>query len=75
MVTGVQTCALPIFQRGVTVLPKSSNPQRIKENFEIFDFELTNEEMEEISKFDKGTGQFSSHYDPDFVKKMCSYKV
>ncbi|MEC0240120.1 aldo/keto reductase [Paenibacillus dokdonensis] len=41
--------------RGVIVIPKSSNIQRIKENSEIFDFDLTEEEMEHIRQLDTGT--------------------
>nr|WP_253074918.1 aldo/keto reductase [Paenibacillus sp. JJ-223] len=42
-------------ERGVILIPKSSNPKRIKENSEIFDFSLTPEEMERIPKLDTGT--------------------
>jgi len=41
-------------QRGVTPIPKSSTPARIRENFDVFDFELTQEEMDAIAKLDKG---------------------
>ncbi|MBA9084347.1 Glyoxal reductase [compost metagenome] len=41
-------------QRGIIVIPKSSNPQRIKENSEIFDFELTEKEMEKIDRLNTG---------------------
>ncbi|MDO5389213.1 MAG: aldo/keto reductase [Clostridia bacterium] len=43
-------------QEGVIVFPKSVNPERIKSNTEIFDFELTEEEMNEIRRLDKGKG-------------------
>lgn len=42
-------------QRGVIVIPKSSNPPRIQENSEIFDFELTGEEMSRIGRLNTGT--------------------
>ena len=41
-------------QEGTIVFPKSSNPVHIKENIDIFDFELTEEEMNEIRQLDKG---------------------
>jgi 2,5-diketo-D-gluconate reductase A len=41
-------------QRGDVIFPKSTSPSRIKENFEIFDFELTEDDMAAISALDKG---------------------
>lgn len=41
-------------QKGIVVIPGSSNPDHIKENTELFDFELTNEEMEKINSLDRG---------------------
>ncbi|OWV17954.1 2,5-diketo-D-gluconic acid reductase [Fibrobacter sp. UWB4] len=43
-------------QSGVIVLPKSTNPERIKGNLDIFDFELSENEMEQIKVLDKGKG-------------------
>ena len=58
-------------QRKTIVLPKSVHKERIKENFEIFDFELTEEEMERIASLDMGYGDSrTKHFDPDFVR-MC----
>lgn len=48
--TNVQIILRWHIQKGNVVFPKSSNPKHIKENSEIFDFNLTNEEMEEINK-------------------------
>ncbi|EMP23994.1 3-oxo-5-beta-steroid 4-dehydrogenase, partial [Chelonia mydas] len=42
-------------QRGVVVIPKSFHPQRIKENFQIFDFSLTGKEMKDIEALNKNT--------------------
>ncbi len=52
-----------LIQRGVAVIPKSVTPQRIVHNFEIFDFELTNEEMEVIEGLNKNRhlGEDLSH--------------
>ncbi|MGV2966317.1 aldo/keto reductase [Paenibacillus sp. FSL L8-0435] len=41
-------------QCGIMVIPKSTNPQRIKENIEIFDFELNEEDMDHIRRLDTG---------------------
>ena len=43
-----------VYQSGFIVLPKSSNPSRIKSNFEIQDFELTKQDIEELKKLDQG---------------------
>lgn len=59
----VQVTLRWLVQRGVAVIPKSVTPQRIKQNFEIFDFELTPEEMstiEELNK-DRHLGEDLSH--------------
>ena len=40
-------------QRGIVVIPGSSNPEHIKENLDIFDFELTDEEMDKIGQLDR----------------------
>lgn len=46
-------------QQGHVVFPKSTNPKHIRENFEVFDFSLTNEEMQEIRALDKGQRFFT----------------
>ncbi|GLG92813.1 Aldo-keto reductase AKR2E4, partial [Gryllus bimaculatus] len=43
-----------LIQRGIAVIPKSSNPKRIKENIDVFDFELTTDEMDDLNALDKG---------------------
>ncbi|CAH1390867.1 unnamed protein product [Nezara viridula] len=45
-----------LIEYGVAVIPKSTNPSRIKKNFDIFDFKLTEEEFEKISALDRGEG-------------------
>ena len=58
-------------QRGVVVIPKSTHVERIRENLDIWDFTLTEEEMERIASLDMGyTGSRAKHFDPDFVR-MC----
>lgn len=48
-------------QEGIIVFPKSTNPERIKSNMEIFDFELTDDEMDKLRALDTGKGS----HDPD----------
>jgi 2,5-diketo-D-gluconate reductase A len=55
-------------QRGVVAIPKSVRKERMEENFNIFDFELSSEEMEIIKTLDTKTSSFFDHRDPAMVK-------
>lgn len=55
-------------QRGILVIPKSTHLERMKENFNVFDFELAQEDMDVISKLDKNESSFFSHQDPSIVE-------
>lgn len=55
-------------QNDVIVIPKSTHKERMEENFDIFDFELTDEEMLQIDKLDTNNSLFFSHYDPNMVE-------
>lgn len=61
-------------QRGIVVIPKSTHIERMKENFNVFDFTLSDEDMAAIATLDKKQSSFFSHSDPDtvewFVKMM-----
>ena len=55
-------------QRGIAVIPKSTHIERMEENFNVFDFTLTDEDMEEIAALDKEQSSFFSHTDPNMVE-------
>jgi len=61
-------------QRGVVVIPKSVRKERIIENFNIFDFQLNNDDMDAIKTLDTGKSLFLDHRDPAIVKWFGSYK-
>lgn len=55
-------------QRGVVVIPKSTHKERMIENFNVFDFQLSNEDMNKIASLDTQNSLFFSHYDPKMVE-------
>ncbi len=57
-----------LIQSGVVVIPKSTHKERMEENFNVFDFELTENEMNKIEALDSGESLFFSHYDPKTVE-------
>ena len=57
-----------LIERGVVVIPKTVRPERMAENLDVFDFELTDEEMASIATLDQGKSQFFDHRDPTMVK-------
>jgi diketogulonate reductase-like aldo/keto reductase len=64
-----------LIQRGVVAIPKSVHKERIEENFNIFDFELSSSDMEAISSLDMKTSSFFDHRDPEIIKWMGRIKL
>ncbi len=63
------------YQRGVVTIPKSIHKERMEQNISIFDFSLTEEEMEKISTLDEGVTLFGANEDPQYAKMINSVKL
>jgi diketogulonate reductase-like aldo/keto reductase len=61
-------------QRGVVVIPKSVRKERIIENFHIFDFKLSQEDMKRIATIDKKQSLYPSRRDPEQAKRYAKIK-
>ena len=55
-------------QRGIVVIPKSTHKERMAQNLDVFDFTLTDEDMQDIAALDTKTSSFFSHQDPAIVE-------
>ncbi|MBP8219492.1 MAG: aldo/keto reductase [Aeromonas sp.] len=64
-----------IFQRGIASLAKSVHKERMKENLDILDFELSQDEMVQIAALDTATSAFFSHRDPAMVEWLTQRKL
>ena len=72
--TGPQVALRYLLQRGIIVIPKSTHKERVAQNLQLFDFTLTDKEMNEILKLD--TGQpiiMPSHHDPEITKMFMGF--
>lgn len=62
-------------QRGVVVIPKSTHKARMEQNFDIWDFELSDGDMAKIAELDAGKSRIVDHDDPSFIKMLHGLKV
>ena len=62
-------------QRGVVVIPKSVHKDRMEQNMNIWDFQLSEEDMAEIVKLDLGYSEIVNHDDPGFAKMLHGMKI
>lgn len=61
-------------QRGVVVIPKTVHEDRMKQNFDVFDFTLSQGDMEQIEAMDTGKSEIVNHFDPQWIKLLHSLK-
>lgn len=61
-------------QRGVVVIPKSVREERMKQNIDIFDFNLSDEDIKKIATMDIGHSEIVNHFDPNWIKTLHQWK-
>lgn len=64
-----------LIQRGVVVVQKSVRPERMRENMDVFDFELAEDEMARIASLDRGESLFFDHRDPEMVSRLGNRRL
>jgi diketogulonate reductase-like aldo/keto reductase len=62
-------------QRGVIAIPKSVRAERMAENIDVFDFQLTDEQMGRIATLDAGSSLFFDHHDPEIVAWLAKRRL
>lgn len=73
--TPAQVALRFLIQLGIVVIPKSVRVERMKENLDVFDFHLAEEDMTAISTLDQKKSLFFSHQDPEWVDFLLHYKL
>ena len=73
--TAAQVALRYLIQRDIVVIPKTVKKDRMIQNFSVFDFELSEDDMKKILKLDKKESLFLSHFDPETVKFLVNTKL
>lgn len=61
-------------QRGVVVIPKTVHVDRMKQNIDVFDFTLSDEDMAQIKLLDIGHSEIVNHFDPQWIKSLHTWR-
>lgn len=64
-----------LIQRGIVVIPKTVNPERMAQNLDVFDFALDDDDMTRIAALDNGASQFFDHRDPEMVRWLSARRI
>ena len=62
-----------LIQRGIIAIPKTTHRERMEENFNVFDFALSLEDMGAIARLDRGESLFLCHRDPESILYLINY--
>lgn len=63
-----------LIQRGVIIIPKSTHIERMRQNLDIFDFSLSDDDMKRIAALDTGSSLFFDHHSPEVVKMFMGWR-
>jgi 2,5-diketo-D-gluconate reductase A len=63
-----------LVQRRIVCIPKSVKKERMEQNFDVLDFQLTTNDMEDIAKLDTGVSSFFDHRDPAVIERLAKWK-
>lgn len=71
--TAAQILLRFLTQKGIIIIPRSSKPERIKENIEIFDFSLTEDEMTQLTDLDQKIAMIGNPHNPELVEMSLTW--